>query len=101
MTRIESLHVLRAIENEASKLDNKRKFAAVDARERHFFVYILRRNYSAWVSLLGADIPTDPPALPNEITDVWAAAPDRSVGAFVLWRFNAAKGWRNLGRITI
>src|ERR1019366_2633796 len=100
MTRVDSCHVLRAIENEASKLDNKSKLAAVAAPERHLFVYLHWRNYPAWVALLGSNIPGDPPVLPDEITDVWAAAPDRSRNVFVVWRFTAGQGWRDLGRIT-
>jgi hypothetical protein len=101
MTRVDSCHVLRAIENEASKLDNKSKLAAVAAPERHLFVYLHWRNYPAWVALLGSNIPSDPPALPAEITDVWAAAPDRSKNVFAVWRFTAGQGWRDLGRITV
>ena len=100
MTRVDPLHVRRAIEDQAFKLDNKKKLAAVDAPERHLFVYLHWRNYPAWVALLGSNIPGDPPVLPDEITDVWAAAPDRSRNVFVVWRFTAGQGWRDLGRIT-
>jgi hypothetical protein len=101
MTRVDPLHVRRAIEDQAFKLDNKKKLAAVDAPERHLFVYLHWRNYPAWVALLGSNIPGDPPVLPDEITDVWAAAPDRSRNVFVVWRFTAGQGWRDLGRITV
>jgi len=101
MSRIDVRHVLRAVENEASKLDNRRKLAAVDAPERHLFLYLHWRNYPAWVTLLGSHIPSDPPALPTEITDIWAAAPDRTKDVFAVWRFTAGQGWRDCGKITI
>jgi len=99
MTRVDSRHVLRVIGNLA--LRKREQLAAVNAPERHLFIYLHPRNYPAWVSQLGSGIPSEPLTLPTEITDVWVAAPDRSEGLYVVRRFSAGQGWRDLGRIAV
>jgi hypothetical protein len=94
--------VQRAVESAVLKKREKR-FAAIDAPERHLFVYVHPRNYPVWVALLGSTIPADQLSSPDwrGITDVWVTAPDRSRNEYVVWRCSAGQGWRNLGRITI
>lgn len=101
MVSVDSLRVLKAVELEAAKPDNRGKLAAFDTRERHLFVHIHPRNYPAWVSLLDADVPGEPPSLPDEITDIWVAAQDRSTELYVLWRYVAGQTWRDLGRVAV
>lgn len=94
--------VQRAVESAVLKKREK-KFAALDAPERHLFIYVHPRNYPVWVALLGSGIPTDQLSSPDwgGITDVWLTAPDRSQNVYVVWRWTAGQGCRNLGRITI
>ncbi|MCX6633697.1 MAG: hypothetical protein NT090_01165, partial [Acidobacteria bacterium] len=101
MPLIDSYHVQRVVESEASKQDNRKKLAAVDALERHLFIVVHPRNYPAWVALIDSNVPSDRPSLPTEITDVWVAATDRSKDVYVVWKCTAGQDWRDLGRITI
>lgn len=94
--------VLRAVESEVQK-KRKKKFASLDAPERHLFVYVHPRNYPVWVALIDSSIPADQPSLldGSGITHLWITAPDRSKNVYVVWRCTAGQGWRDLGRITI
>jgi hypothetical protein len=103
MSRVDSYSaVQRAVESAVLK-KRKKNFAALDAPERHLFVYVHPRNYPVWVALIGSSIPVDQPSLADGsgITNVWVAAPDRSQNVYVVWRCMAGQGWRDLGRITI
>lgn len=88
--------VVRAVEVEAWKDDNRKKLAKAEADEAHLFLLIHPNNFLAWVALLDGDLPSDRPELPDEINAVWAAAADRD-GAFHVWTFRTASGWEDLG----
>ena len=90
-----------AILAEAEKPDNRRKLGASKAAERHLFVYIHPGNYLPWVAFVDSEPPSEPIALPAEVTDVWAAAEGRSLNEFVVWRARRGEPWRNCGPLTL
>jgi hypothetical protein len=78
-----------------SRFDGERaKLDRSGAEERHLFVWIDWRVYPAWEGLCGAEAPAAAPALPREITDLWAAAHCRRAGQdVVVWWTAASAGW--------
>jgi hypothetical protein len=88
--------VEQAIEAEMSKEDNRRKLAASGASERHLFVYVDSRNYMPWCALVNAQPPEQPPSLPEEITNVWAATETGLLDEFVLWCSAKNQRWRRM-----
>jgi hypothetical protein len=86
---------------EAEKPDNRRKLGASKADERHLFVYIHPGNYLPWVAFVDSEPPSEPVALPTEVTHVWAAAEGRSLNEFVVWRARRGEPWRNCGPLTL
>jgi len=94
-------HVQRSIELEANKDDNRRKLGIATQSEHHLFVLIRHRNYAAWLAINDADPPCTIPALPKEITHVWAAARTRTQDEFVVWRASSTEIWSSVGHILL
>jgi hypothetical protein len=92
--------VLDAVAVECLKPDNRRKLGAAGAAERHLFVMVSPTHFLPWVAMVDEVLPADPPLLPPEITHVWAAAPARKAGEYVVWLGTAA-GWRDVGPVAI
>lgn len=99
--RVTADHVLRAVEREASKHDNRVKLGRPGAREAHLVVCIASRNFLPWISLVDGTPPSSGPSLPSEITDVWAIARTRTSGEAVVWRANRADGWILARRLSL
>jgi hypothetical protein len=91
-------NVTGAIEDEATKPDNRRKLAASGCVERHLFVYIHAQKFLPWISLIESEPPCQPPALPPEITHIWAAADTYSGNGFRVWRADQAH-WEDFGTV--
>jgi hypothetical protein len=88
-----------AVNIEAMKRDNRQKLGRTVARERHLFVYIDALNFLPWAGLREFDPSVmKPPSLPDEITDLWAAAGAGRPMTYTVWRGNAA-GWRIAGLV--
>ncbi len=94
-------HVQRAVETEAHKCDNRRKLSAAAQSESHLFIFIRSENYPAWRAINAADPPCTIPALPKEVTHVWAAAATGTVGEFVVWRASSTEAWTCLDRFQL
>ena len=77
----------------ASGSDNRRKLAAVDAEQRHLFVYIDHSSFVAWGAINNGRAPDQSIALPEEITHLWVAARTCSSGKYVLWRAESGGRW--------
>lgn len=96
---VEAGDLQQAVEAEANKPDNKKKLAASSCTERHLFVYVESLNFEAWSALINRVIPEQPPALPAEITHVWAAANNTS--GIVVWSAEPPSGWQDHGIIEV
>jgi hypothetical protein len=90
-----------AIRGEADKPDNRRKLGAANTEERHLFVYVHPRNYLPWRAFVIFDPPSEPIALPPEVTDVWAATEGESFNEFIVWRTRRGEPWCNCGPLTL
>jgi hypothetical protein len=91
----------QAITLEAMKQDNRQKLGRTGARERHLFVYIDATNFLPWAGLREFDPSVlKPPSLPDEITDLWAAAGAGWPAAYTVWRARAA-GWQTAGVVVL
>lgn len=97
-TYVSSEHVQRVVNEEARKDDNRRKLGAVRACQRHLFVFIDPNRLDAWQGLVDGAPPVEPPSLPPEITDVWAATAIARI--FVVWRGDRT-GWRAVDTVPI
>lgn len=91
----------KAIEIEASKPDNCKKLRLAGTLERHLFVYVSSLNFLAWIALAEGDMPTEPPNLPDEITDVWAVTEAGRKDQYVVWKAANKTGWQNVGLISL
>jgi hypothetical protein len=91
----------KAIESEASKPDNCKKLGLADTSERHLFVYVSSLNFLAWAALIEGDMPSEPPELPNEITDVWAVTGAGRKDQYVVWKATREARWQNVGLISL
>jgi hypothetical protein len=90
-----------AISLEAMKPDNRLKLGQTGAQERHLFVYVDAINFLPWAALREFDpLVLKPPSLPDEITDLWAAAGAGKPTAYTVWRGNRA-GWRVAGIVVL
>jgi hypothetical protein len=98
--RVSAANGVEAVDLELAKNDNRRKLAATAADERHLFVYVDPLNFLPWYSIRSFDPETFRPALPPEITDVWAAAgPSDEIG-YAVWR-GSRDGWKALGTVRL
>lgn len=91
---------VEAIDLEARKDDNRRKLAATEAPTRHLFVYVDALNFLPWRGVRDFDPAGLAPSLPEEITDVWAAAGAGRPTQYSVWRGDA-KGWRVVGTVVM
>ena len=91
----------KAIETEAFKKDNRRKLIAAGTSERHLFVYVSSLNFLPWVTLIEGDMPTEPPQLPEEVTDVWAVTGAGKKGTYVVWKADKKTAWQSFGVVSI
>jgi len=91
---------VEAIDLEARKDDNRRKLAATGATARHLFVYVDALNFLPWVGVRDFDPAGHTPSLPEEITDVWAAAGAGRPTQYRVWRGDS-KGWRSVGAVVM
>jgi hypothetical protein len=85
-------HVLAAIEENATKKDNRQKLSARVGVDSHLFIWIDEENYPPWRDLLDGSVPNRAPTLPSEITTVWVAT--RIAGSLVYWVYALSSGWR-------
>jgi hypothetical protein len=85
---------VEAVNLEAHKDDNRRKLAATGAPARHLFVYVDALNFLPWVGVRDFDPAGLAPSLPEEITDVWAAAGAGRPTQYHVWRGDST-GWRH------
>jgi hypothetical protein len=91
-------HLQRAIEREAQKPDIRQKRWASECKERHLFVHVDSLNDEAWSALVNGCRPPQTPALPPELTHVWAAT-DEALNGIVVWTAHPPEGWRDRGLI--
>jgi len=91
---------VEAINLEARKDDNRKKLAATRAPARHLFVYVDALNFLPWVGVRDFDPAGLAPSLPEEITDVWAAAGAGRPTQYSVWRGDST-GWRSLGSVVM
>jgi hypothetical protein len=90
-----------AVSLEAMKPDNRQKLGRTGAQERHLFVYVDAINFLPWAALREFDPSVvKPPSLPDEITDLWAAAGAGKPTAYTVWRGSSA-GWRVAGVVVL
>lgn len=88
-----------AVSLEAMKSDNRHKLGRTGAQERHLFVYVDAINFLPWAALREFDPSVlKPPSLPDEITDLRAAAGAGKPTGYTVWRGNRA-GWRGAGTV--
>lgn len=64
-------------------------------------MYVDPLNFLVWKALLDCDPPTEPPPLPEEITDVWAVTDSREKDQYRVWKGNRETNCRSLGLISI
>lgn len=91
---------VEAIDLEARKDDNRRKLGATRASARHLFVYVDALNFLPWVGVRDFDPAGLAPSLPEEITDVWAAAGAGRPTQYSVWRGDS-KRWRAAGTVVM
>lgn len=91
---------VEAIDLEARKDDNRRKLAATRAPARHLFVYVDALNFLPWAGLREFDPAGLAPSLPEEITDVWAAAGAGRPTQYTVWRGDST-AWRSVGVVVM
>jgi len=87
--------VVEAAEQEAFKLDNRKKLGAAGGGERHLaiYAYVLSRS---WVALVDFAPEPDIPHLPPEITDIWVLSEAYGEHEYVVWRASASLPWKKL-----
>jgi len=93
-TFVSGANVNNAIEDalRAGRFDGELdKLARSRAEERHLFVWVDWRLYPAFEGLCSDDPPDSAPALPLELTDLWAAA--RCMHDYATWQATAADTW--------
>lgn len=90
-----------AVEREAHKEDNRKKLRRAGRPEAHLFVYIHSSSFAASVVMERSMLPNFPAALPEEITQVWAAAYVRGKAALRVLRASRNGPWRNLGVLSL
>ncbi len=93
---LDSGDVRTAVETEALKDDNRRKLAKSGAAERHLFVYLDPTSSAARVALVNNRVPNGAPAIPEEVTHVWAATESGEPNEFVVVRAERLGGWELL-----
>lgn len=96
---IGSCLVSDAVAVEACKPDNRHKLSSARTSERHLFVFVDRLNHRVWTPLVDLPPPPGAPALPREVTQVWAVGPARSGEGYVVWRASVASDWYSLGLV--
>lgn len=96
---VNALDVQRSVEAEAAKHDNRKKLRASGLNERHLFVFIEPTHYLPWKALVSEQPPESAPALPDEITRVWAATASYTPGEFVLWSAERGQRWEDDPRL--
>jgi hypothetical protein len=94
-------HLERAIAVEAHKHDNRRKLNVPRTPERHLFVCIDFDNFPAWHAINEAEPPARTPALPDEITHVWAVAITREPDMYIVWRGSVTEHWSRAGMVSL
>jgi hypothetical protein len=87
--------------NEPSQADNASKLRRAEAADRHLFIVVRSFNNApfAVIDLLissGAPMPTKPPALPAEMTDVWVMSDWDSGDGF---RWSQDTGWARFAKL--
>ncbi|HTV06888.1 MAG TPA: hypothetical protein VME86_16080 [Acidobacteriaceae bacterium] len=87
----------KAAEDEAQKLDNRKKLGVANTGERHLAVYVDVMNGLVWNALTSFAPPSTLPTLPEEITHICIighsgnqVAPDE----FVIWHADAGTPWQ-------
>lgn len=98
---VNAIDVQRSVEAEAAKTDNRKKLRASGLEERHLFVYVEPTYYLPWKALVRERPPESAPALPDEITRVWAAAASYSPGGFVVWSAERGQRWEDPRLVTL
>lgn len=93
------LAVTRAVEAEAWKDDNRRKFGNAAAQESHFFVHVEMHCYPAWLGMVDGEPPCLAPRLPPEVSVLWAAARTRGSDDYIVWR--ASPRWEDMGTVRV
>lgn len=101
LARVDGMAVEHAVLEQAAKADNLDKLRAVEAPERHLFVYIKPDNFAVWLAVNEGHPPVGVPPLPAGITDVWAAAPARSQEECIVWKATSSSPWESAGVVTI
>jgi hypothetical protein len=86
-----------AINTELLKQDNRAKLQRAMVAERHLFVYVEGSLPAAWIAFTEDSPPTSSPALPPEITHLWAAAHSGRHHGFRLFQAQDVTGWRDVG----
>jgi hypothetical protein len=88
--------VVELCEYHASLPDNAKKLAqAVDANERHLFIWVEHSHDQAVAAFAFPSMPDRVPNLPDHVDAVWAVtAFDRAH----IWQYHRAHGWRDLGK---
>ncbi len=85
----DALSELEAYCSSAAMADVRSKLLATGRRERHAFIWVdLFNKFSAARPILDAGVPDRPPALPPEITHLWAVVRQGSG-----WRWIPDVGW--------
>jgi hypothetical protein len=95
------LLVHRAVLQEASKADNRRKLARSGCARRHLAIYFHSGNFLPWVALIDMQPPQLVVKLPVEITDVWAFSENRQPCGYSVWKARNSEHWQNVGPFTI
>ena len=98
---VNAIDVQRSVEVEAAKSDNRKKLRASGLDERHLFVYVEPTHYLPWKALVREQPPESAPALPDEITRVWAAAASCALGEFVVWSAERGQRWEAARLVTL
>ena len=98
--RVDPMDVQRVVEAEARKDDNRRKLRRSGLDDRHLFVYVEQTHYLPWKALVSEQPPESAPALPDEITRVWAATASYP-GEFVVWSAERGQRWEDARLVTL
>ena len=88
-------NVMAAIEAAAFQEDNRAKLRHAGLGDRHLFVWITDTNNLPWRNLYIDAIPLRPPALPEEVTIVWAAS-TMPAGRARVWRWRVDSQWTSV-----
>jgi hypothetical protein len=94
---------LEAAMQVAEENDNRKKLGAVEAMQRHMFVYVDWFDRDAWFGMNSPRpyLPTAAVELPEEVTDLWIASRTRVSGQFAVWRATKGGTVKSVGPIAI